>query len=249
MSYKVPYAGNQTKLTFVSPYAADRVGIFVPPTRAGFGPGTFARGQEQGFNVYMLQSVAANTPVHRFAFRNGASAPACSGSELAGDDSQDPSVNSRADSGEAPPTATATTLPARLDSLKWTIAAGFAAIFALGLVFLLRRPELAAGYRRRDAMPTPARAKSAARSKPPKPSAEVNRERSRQPRRTEGKLIQARTAPPGRHHRRRRLRPRARPHTEAPARSGKRLSAHALSATGTHSCFQPSILRHTLRQR
>ena len=41
----------------------------------------------------------------------------------------------------APPTATATTLPARLDSLKWTIAVGFAAIFALGLIFLLRRPE------------------------------------------------------------------------------------------------------------
>jgi hypothetical protein len=53
-------------------------------------------------------------------------------------------VNSRAESGAGVPTATATTLPARLDGLKWTIAAGFVAIFALGLVFLWRRPEMAA---------------------------------------------------------------------------------------------------------
>ena len=100
MSYKVPYANNQTKLTFVSPYAADRVGIFVPPTRADFGRGTFAAGQEQGFNVYMLQSVAANTP---FTVSLSGTAPRLPQEGAAGGDpSQDPSVNSRADS-EAPP--------------------------------------------------------------------------------------------------------------------------------------------------
>jgi len=148
MSYKVPYPGNQTKLTFTSPYPADRVGIFVPPTVQITGEGLSPAGQEQGFNVYMLQTVAANTP---FSVSLSGTAPpppqdAGGAGGAGGDPSQDPSVNSRADSGGAvAPTATATALPARLDSLKWTIVAGFAAVFALGVAFLWRRPEAVAG--------------------------------------------------------------------------------------------------------
>src|SRR6202007_439149 len=41
-------------------------------------------------------------------------------------------------------TATATTIPARLDSLKWILVGGFGAIFALGFAYLLRRPQVAA---------------------------------------------------------------------------------------------------------
>ena len=59
------------------------------------------------------------------------------------DDSQNPSVNSRADSGQQAPSATATALPARLDSLKWIIVAGFAALFLLGLAYLWRQPQAA----------------------------------------------------------------------------------------------------------
>jgi len=147
MSYKVPYPGNQTKLTFTSPYPADRVGIFVPPTVQITGEGLSPAGQEQGFNVYMLQTVAANAP---FSVSLSGTAPpppqdAGGAGGPGGDPSQDPSVNSRADSGGAvAPTATATALPARLDSLKWTIVAGFAAVFALGVAFLWRRPDAVA---------------------------------------------------------------------------------------------------------
>ncbi len=140
MSYKIPYANNQTKLTFVSPYAADRLGIFVPPTVQVSGDGLTPAGQEQGLNVYMRQSVAANTPFTISV--SGTAPPPPQEGAGGGDPSQDPSVNSRAESGGGAPTATATTLPARLDSLKWTIAAGFVAIFALGLAFLWRRPEM-----------------------------------------------------------------------------------------------------------
>jgi hypothetical protein len=52
-------------------------------------------------------------------------------------------VNSRAEAGGDAATATATTIPARLDSLKWILVGGFAAIFALGFVYLLRRPQVA----------------------------------------------------------------------------------------------------------
>jgi hypothetical protein len=140
MSYKIPYANNQTKLTFVSPYAADRLGIFVPPTVQVTGDGLTAAGQEQGLNVYMRQSVAANTPFTISV--SGTAPPPPQEGAGGGDPSQDPSINSRAESGGGAPTATATTLPARLDGLKWTIAAGFVAIFALGLAFLWRRPEM-----------------------------------------------------------------------------------------------------------
>jgi hypothetical protein len=139
MSYKLPYANNQAKLTFVSPYAAERVGIFVPPTVQVSGAGLSPAGTEQGFSVYMLQAVGANTPFSVSV--SGTAPPPPQGGVGGGDQTQDPSVNSRA--GEAP-TAAATTLPARLDSLKWTVVAGFAAIFALGLIFLLRRPEMVA---------------------------------------------------------------------------------------------------------
>ena len=148
MSYKLPYPGNQTKATFVSPYAADRLGIFAPPTVQISGDGFSPAGQEQGFNVYMRQAVAANTPIS-ISISGTAPPPSQDGSASGGavsgggDDSQNPSVNSRAESNAGAVTATATTLPARLDSLKWTLVAGFAAIFTLGLIFLLRRPEAA----------------------------------------------------------------------------------------------------------
>jgi hypothetical protein len=55
-------------------------------------------------------------------------------------------VNSRLESSgaEATAAATTTTIPARLDSLKWILVGGFASIFALGFVYLLRRPQVMA---------------------------------------------------------------------------------------------------------
>jgi hypothetical protein len=169
MSYKLPYASNQAKLTFVSPYGAERVGIFVPPTVQVSGEGLSAAGTEQGFSVYMRQAVAANTPFS-VSISGTAPAPPQAGA-TGGDETQDPSVNSRA--GEAP-TAAATTLPARLDSLKWTIVSGFAAIFALGLIFLLRRPEMATQVGA-DSLPAGGRRQRRGRLEDTDAVAEVNR--------------------------------------------------------------------------
>ncbi len=58
-------------------------------------------------------------------------------------DSANASVNSRLEaSGAEATTAAATTVPARLDSLKWILVGGFASIFALGFVYLWRRPQV-----------------------------------------------------------------------------------------------------------
>jgi hypothetical protein len=146
ISYKLPYAGNEAKLKFVSPYAADRFAIFAPPGVQVSGAGLSPAPPDQGFNVYMRDSVAANTPV-TVSVSGTAPAPSSSQSGAGGaEDGQNPAVNSRADQGGTDASVSATTLPARLDSLKWVIVAGFAAIFALGLAFLWRRPQfMAAG--------------------------------------------------------------------------------------------------------
>jgi hypothetical protein len=149
ISYKMPYAGNQTRMRISSPYPVARLAVFAPPGVTVTGEGFSPAGQEQGFNAYMRESVAANTAVI-VTVSGTAPMPASSqasgagGAPSGGGAVQDPSVNSRAETGGDATTVTATTIPARLDSLKWILVGGFAAIFALGFVFLLRRPQIAA---------------------------------------------------------------------------------------------------------
>jgi hypothetical protein len=148
VSYSMPYANNATKIRIVSPYAVERLAVFAPPGVQVSGDGFSSAGQEQGFNAYMREAVAANTPVvvtvsgtapmPAPAQSGGGGAPSGTGG---GDPSQNPSINSRTESDGGPATATATAIPARLDSLKWILVGGFAAIFALGFVYLLRRPQ------------------------------------------------------------------------------------------------------------
>jgi hypothetical protein len=171
ISYKLPYAGNQAKLHFASPYASDRVAVFAPPGVQVSGEGLSPAGQDQGFSVYVHSAIAANTPV---SISLSGTAPvggsSAGGATSGGDESQNPSVNSRLDqNGTEAPTASATTLPARLDSLKWILVAGFAAIFALGFVYLLRRPQfIAAGAH------TATESAAAKRAKPPVTSTAVS---------------------------------------------------------------------------
>lgn len=154
VSYKVPYAGNETKLRISSPYPVARLAVFAPPGVTVTGEGFSPAGQEQGFNAYMREAVAANAflivkvsgtaPMQSSSQGGGGGGAMPAGGAAGSAGSQDPSVNSRAEAGGDAATATATTIPARLDSLKWILVGGFAAIFALGFVYLLRRPQMAA---------------------------------------------------------------------------------------------------------
>jgi hypothetical protein len=140
MAYRLPYSGNQAKIQFSSPYGVSRLAVFAPPSVQISGEGFTPAGSEQGLSVYMRESVAANTPVDVSV--SGTAPPPVQGnaSNEGGDDTQNPSVNSRAESGETP-VANITTLPARIDDMKWIFVGGFAAIFALGLIYLLRQPK------------------------------------------------------------------------------------------------------------
>jgi hypothetical protein len=153
LSYKVSYAGNHVTLRNVSPYSSERLIIAAPPTVQISGAGISAAGQDQGFNVYMRDNVAANAPVEISVSGTAPMPPAAQGGQGggqsgasaaagSGDDSQNPSVNSRAEAapGDAP-SVTATTIPARLDSLKWILTGGFVSIFILGFAYLWLRPQ------------------------------------------------------------------------------------------------------------
>lgn len=139
ISYTVPYPNNQTQLQFSSPYAVGRFAVFAPPAMQISGDGLAPAGQEQGYNAYLRESVAANTPVT--VSIAGTAPPPQSGATgaSAGGDAQNPSVNSHIDSGTQVPAATLTELPARISSLKWIVVAGFAVLLAIGLIFLWRQ--------------------------------------------------------------------------------------------------------------
>jgi hypothetical protein len=145
LTYKIPYPGNRATLKFSSPYLVDHLGVFAAPSVQVSGDGLSPAGQAQGFSAYTRNSVAANAPVS-VSISGTAPPPAQDadrGPSGGGDNSQNPSVNSRIDTPDEAPAASITTLPARLDDLKWIIVGGFVALFLLGLIFIARQPQIA----------------------------------------------------------------------------------------------------------
>ena len=132
-SYQLPYASNHADLRLTSDYSVGRVMLVAPPTvqvnSAGFTPA----GTEQGFNLYTRDSIPAGLP---FDVSVSGTAPPPQASPQGQGNDQDPEVNSRI-------TATVQALPNRLESLRWIIIGGFAALFALGVLLLWRQPAQA----------------------------------------------------------------------------------------------------------
>jgi hypothetical protein len=140
LSYQVPYASNQATLRFTSNYPAPRVMLAAPPsvqiTSAGFAPAS----PEQGFNLYARDTMPAGLPFEVSVSGTAPPpAPNQQGPPGATDQGQgqgqgQDQINGR-DSGAA-----VQALPNRLDSLKWILIVGFAALFALGSALIWRRP-------------------------------------------------------------------------------------------------------------
>jgi hypothetical protein len=133
LSYQVPYADNRATLQIASNYNADRVLLVVPPTMQVSSPGFTAAGTEQGFNVFSKEGVKAGAT---FEVSISGTAPPAADNQPAGGGEGPDQVNGR-DAGPAP---TIETVPARLDDQKWILLGGLAAIFAVGVGLLLRRP-------------------------------------------------------------------------------------------------------------
>jgi hypothetical protein len=148
LSYKLPYPGNRARLQVTSRYAVEHLGVFAPPSVQISGGDFTPKGQTEGFSAYTRDAVAANAPI-AISVSGTAPPPAEDanagpiGGPSGGDDAQNPSVNSRIETAGEAPTASVTTMPARLDDLKWILVGGFVALFLLGLVFLARQPQAA----------------------------------------------------------------------------------------------------------
>jgi hypothetical protein len=174
ISYIMPYAGNQAQIRESSTYDAQRVLLVVPPTMqvasAGFNPA----GTEQGYNVFSKDSLKAG-----MGFDVTVSGTAPPPSDTSASASAD-----QANGHESGSDATIETAPARLDNEKWILLGGLAAIFAVGVGLLLRKPvaELASAPAQQPA-PKGRKAQRAAQAKamgasppPPPPVEKVTQE-------------------------------------------------------------------------
>ena len=133
-SYQLPYASNHADLRLTSDYSVGRVMLVAPPTVQIKSEGFTPAGTEQGFNLYTRDAVPAGFPFD-VSVSGTAPPPQASQNDQPGND-QDPAVNSRANE-------TIQALPNRMDSLRWIIIGGFAALFAIGMLLLWRQPVLA----------------------------------------------------------------------------------------------------------
>jgi hypothetical protein len=130
ISYIFPYSGNQAKLRESSTYDAQRVLLVIPPTMQVASAGFNAAGTEQGYNVFSKESMKAGN-----GFDVAVSGTAPPPADASASSSPD-QVNGR-DSGAE---TTIETAPARLGDEKWILLGGLAAIFAVGVGLLLRKP-------------------------------------------------------------------------------------------------------------
>ena len=151
-SYQLPYASNHADLRLTSDYSVGRVMLVAPPTVQIKSDGFTPAGTEQGFSLYTRDTVPAGLP---FDVSVSGTAPPPQASQQGND--QDPSVNSHANE-------TIQALPNRIDSLRWIIIGGFAALFALGLLVLWRQPALAPAAGAGD-MPVPPASSSGPRKR------------------------------------------------------------------------------------
>jgi hypothetical protein len=134
ISYQLPYAANSATFHLPSQYSVQRVVLLAPPSVQVSAPGFQPSGSEQGMSVYSRDLVTAGTNID-VALSGTAPPPSANGDQ--GQEQAAP-VNGR-DSG-APVAA----VPPRLDTLKWVLLGGFAAMFLLGGFYLWKRPADAA---------------------------------------------------------------------------------------------------------
>lgn len=159
-SYALPYPNNAAAVMIPAVYPG-RVVFVAPPGLQVTGDGLSAEGQEQGMNLYLRQDVPAGTLV-AVNVSGAASANASAGADSVpqGREAQD------AASGPESGGTTIQAVPGRLDSMKWPLLGGFAAVFAV-LAYLLSRKTVVTvggGEAATEAVPTGKPKKSNARA-------------------------------------------------------------------------------------
>jgi hypothetical protein len=134
ISYILPYTGNQAQIRESSTYDAQRVLLVIPPTMQVASAGFNAAGTEQGFNVFSKESLKAGSGFDVSV--SGTAPPPADATASSSSPSSADQVNGR----DSSPDTTIETAPARLGDEKWILLGGLAAIFAVGVGLLVRKP-------------------------------------------------------------------------------------------------------------
>ena len=131
-SYELPYPGNAASIKLPTVYPDSKLLVLGAPSLQITGDGLEPNGQEQGMNIFGRGPLQKGS-VYSVSVSGTAPAPNTRG----GGDSEggQPDQN-----GAAQGQVTVTQVPGRLDVLKWPLVVGFLGLFALGAIFLARKP-------------------------------------------------------------------------------------------------------------
>ncbi len=135
-SYAVPYPGDTTTVKVATIYPSARLLVVASLAMQISGDGLQSGGQEQGMSVYGRENVPANNVMAVNV--SGTAPPLPAGGADSGGGGQ-----GAQDAQGTAPAANIQSVPGRLDVLKWPLIAGFVGIFALGAMFLARKPVVA----------------------------------------------------------------------------------------------------------
>jgi hypothetical protein len=132
-SYEMPYAGNTASIKLPTMYPDAKLLVLGAPSLQIGGDGLEPNGQEQGMNIFARGPLAKGSV---FSVSVSGTAPppnARGGGDGDGGGQQDTSAAAQGQ-------ISVTQIPGRLDVLKWPLVVGFLGLFALGAIFLTRKP-------------------------------------------------------------------------------------------------------------
>jgi hypothetical protein len=134
-SYELPYPGNTATIKIPTVYPDAKLLVLGAPSLQITGDGLEANGQEQGMNIYGRGPLEKGS-VYSVSVSGTAPAPNARG----GGDSDAGGGAQQGQEGAPAGQVTVTQIPGRLDVLKWPLVVGFLGLFALGAIFLARKP-------------------------------------------------------------------------------------------------------------
>jgi hypothetical protein len=134
-SYEIPYPGNAASIKIPTVYPDAKLLVLGAPTLQITGDGLEPNGQEQGMNIYARGPLSKGS-VYSVSISGTAPPPNVRG----GGDNDAGGGQQAQDVGAPAAQVTVTQIPGRLDVLKWPLVVGFLGLFALGAIFLAKKP-------------------------------------------------------------------------------------------------------------
>jgi hypothetical protein len=135
-SYELPYAGNTASIKLPTVYPDAKLLMLGAPSLQIGGDGLEPNGQEQGMNIFGRGPLAKGSV---FNVNVAGTAPPPNARGGGGGDA-DGGGQQQDQGGAAQSQVSVSQIPGRLDVLKWPLVVGFLGLFAMGAIFLTRKP-------------------------------------------------------------------------------------------------------------